>query len=97
MRRFGRVDRGAPIELVLYTRASCHLCDDMKAEIARAGVAQLFTLVEVDVDSDPKLAAEHGLSIPVLALDGRALFKGRLTAEALRRKLGRRIRARRAR
>jgi thioredoxin-like negative regulator of GroEL len=63
----------------------------MKSEIARAGLGERFRLVEVDVDSDSRLAEEYGLSIPVLTVEGRPLFKGRLTAPELRRKLDRRV------
>jgi glutaredoxin len=81
------------VELVLYTRAGCHLCDEMKREIARADAAVLDDLREVDVDSDPALAARHGQSVPVLAIDGRVAFKVRLTAEDFARKLERARRA----
>ena len=57
------------VELALYTRAGCHLCVQMKREI--------------DVDSDPVLAARYGESVPVLAIDGRVAFKVRLTAQTL--------------
>lgn len=79
------------IELTLFTRSNCPLCDEMKSEIARAGLPERFRLVEVDVDGDPRLAEEYGRSIPVLEVQGRPLFKGRLTAPELRRKLDRRV------
>lgn len=86
-----------PIELTLFTRAGCHLCDAMKSEIARADVAHLYTLSEVDIERDPRLLERHARSIPVLEIAGRAAFKGRLTAAEFRRKLERRIEDERAR
>ena len=83
-----------PLRLVLYTRPGCHLCDEMKTEIARAGLGSSCALDEVDVDSDPALARRYGLSIPVLVLEGRPLFKGRCTAGELQRKVERARRAR---
>jgi glutaredoxin len=77
------------VELVLYTRRDCHLCEAMKREIARADSALLGELREIDVDSDPALAARHGDSVPVLAIDGRVAFKVRLTAGDFLRKLER--------
>jgi hypothetical protein len=53
-----------------------------------------FELREVDIDTDPALVELYGLSIPVLEIDGRAAFKGRLSAEAVARKLARRAAAR---
>lgn len=78
------------ISMTLYTRAICPLCDEMKAEIARADVAHEADLEVIDIDGDPALVAEHGNSIPVLVIAGRPAFKGRCTAEELRKKLARR-------
>jgi hypothetical protein len=80
---------GEPLALVLYTRERCPLCDEMKAEIARAGLGNRCALREIDVDSDPVLVERFGRSVPVLEIEGRAAFKGRLTAEDLRRKVER--------
>jgi thioredoxin-like negative regulator of GroEL len=84
--------REAPLELVLYTRAGCHLCEEMLGEIGRARLPGRVALREVDVDSDPELAERYGRSIPVLELAGRPAFKGRLTAAELRRKVERALR-----
>jgi hypothetical protein len=78
--------------LTLYTRPGCHLCEVMKAEVARARAAPPFVLEEVDISGDAELEARHGLSIPVLAIEGRPAFKGRLTAEDFAAKLARRAR-----
>ena len=78
-----------PVPLTLYTRPGCQLCDEMKAELARAGLEGGYTLREVNIDDDPALTAAHGRSIPVLALGERALFKGRATAAELRTKIER--------
>lgn len=78
-----------PVPVVLYTRAGCHLCEDMKAEIARAGARELYALREVDVDVDPALVERFGRSVPVLEIAGRTAFKGRLTAAEFHRKLER--------
>lgn len=91
---------GPPARLELFTRAGCHLCDDMKATIreaeARGALGRPVELREVDIAGDPELEAAHGRSIPVLAIDGRIAFKGRLTAEELARKLARNTEERRA-
>ncbi len=88
----GPQEKQAPLELVLYTRAGCHLCDEMLLEIERARLGGRCVLRQVDVDADPELAARYGRSIPVLALAGRPAFKGRLTAADLRRKVERTLR-----
>jgi glutaredoxin len=84
-------DARAPVELVLFTRADCPLCAEMKRELGRARVRPPFRLVEVDVDSDPELAARYGRSVPVLAIAGRPAFKGRLTAAEFAARYRRRL------
>ena len=86
--------RSEPLELVLYTRVGCHLCDEMKAEIERARLGRTCTVREVDIDTDPALVAKHDRSVPVLEIAGRAAFKGRCTAEDVARKVERALRER---
>lgn len=81
--------KSAPLPLVLYTRPGCHLCEEMKAEIARVQTSRAFALREVNIDGDPALVERFGLSIPVLEIAGRVAFKGRLSAADLERKLAR--------
>jgi len=80
------------LPVVLYTRADCPLCDEMKRELARARPRERFELREVDVDSDPVLAERHGLSVPVLEIAGRPAFVGRLSAAEFEAELARRAR-----
>jgi glutaredoxin len=90
----GSVDRESeaargPVQLVLYTRRACPLCDEMKHELAQAGAADRYVLRTVDVDADPALALRYGHSVPVLEIDGRVAFKGRMSAADFLRKLAR--------
>jgi len=79
-----------PVPLVLYTRPGCHLCDEMKAEIAAADLPGPYELVEVDIDADRELKRRYGLSIPVLSIGGEPAFEGRLERGELRRTFRRR-------
>src|SRR5262245_8640282 len=83
----------APVELLLYTKADCPLCDAMKAELARvrASVRPPCDVVEVDIERVPARRARPGTSVPVLELGGRALFKGRLAAREFARRYARRV------
>lgn len=74
--------------IVLYGRADCHLCEEMKAVVEEVRRAVPFALAVVDVDGDPALAARYGDEVPVLTIDGRKAFKYRTDARALRRRLG---------
>ena len=75
------------MELVLYTRVGCHLCDEAKATVAPLLQEFGVALKEVDVDTDPALAARYGEEVPVLALDARKLAKYRVDVQQLRRRL----------
>ncbi|MCO5398160.1 glutaredoxin family protein [Ralstonia soli] len=54
------------IELTLYGRTYCHLCDDMKNALEPFRRGFSFVLHEVDVDSDPTLEERFGELVPVL-------------------------------
>ena len=58
------------IELTLYGRTYCHLCDDMKNALEPLRRGFSFVLHEVDVDSDPALEARFDELVPVLMAGG---------------------------
>ena len=78
------------VELVLYRREGCHLCEEMRAVVdlvLRDGGGIPVTLREVDISRHPDLEAAYGEQIPVLLVNGRKAFKFRVTEEALRERL----------
>lgn len=77
----------APVRLTLYTRAGCHLCDEMAAAVAAALAAGTYVLEEVDVDAERALQDRYGLVLPVLAIEGEDAFETRLDPAALRRRV----------
>lgn len=79
-----------PPGLVVLRREGCGLCEDMLqdlAELERAGSIPPVTVV--DVDSDPGLARQYGLKVPVLLLDGSVICHYTLNSKELLRILGR--------
>lgn len=70
--------------VVLYTKTGCGLCDKMKQEMRTAGVEELYTLEEVDIEKDTELLSRYRYEIPVLFIDGTEAFRHRLTAEQFR-------------
>ncbi len=66
-------------QVVLYTRAGCHLCDEVKATLARLETRGGFTWREVDIDSDPDLQQKFNDEVPVVFIDGKKAFKYRMT------------------
>lgn len=72
-----------PTDVVLYTRRGCHLCDDAFQVLVDQGLHPKV----VDIDGDPKLVEQYGLTIPVVAIDGVERFRGRVDPRLLRRLL----------
>ncbi len=75
------------MELTLYTRQRCHLCEEAKYALAPVLMEFGVALREIDVDTDPALAARFGEQVPVLMLDDRKLAKLRIDAAQVRRAL----------
>jgi hypothetical protein len=79
-----------PGGLVLLSRDGCHLCEQMLQELAALELAGRIPAVRVlDVDSDPELARQFGLKVPVLLLDGSVICHYTLNSNELLRILGR--------
>jgi thiol-disulfide isomerase/thioredoxin len=55
-----------PVNLTVYSRTYCHLCDDLLAGLRELQAGDRFELIVVDVDSDPELEAKFGELVPVL-------------------------------
>ena len=71
------------MRLTLLTRAYCHLCDEMRAEIAPLAAAAAVPVDEIDVDADSALAARWGDRVPVLLAGERELFHYRVDTAVL--------------
>lgn len=75
------------MEAILYTRIGCHLCDVAKEILVRYRIA----VREVDIDTDAELSAElkteYDLCVPVVEIDGKVRFRGRIDEVLLKRLL----------
>ncbi len=69
--------------VVLYTRRGCHLCDEALALLQRHGLQPTL----VDIDADPVLCERYNECVPVVEIDGRERFRGRVNEVLLRRLL----------
>ncbi|HWP54747.1 MAG TPA: glutaredoxin family protein, partial [Pyrinomonadaceae bacterium] len=70
--------------LVLYTKAECGLCEEMKQQMLGANCSELYELVEVDIEEDAQLFAQYRFEIPVLSINGVEAFRHHLRAEEFR-------------
>ena len=75
------------MQLTIYSRPGCHLCDEMKAVVERVvrSAAGPLTIEAIDISTDPALEARYGVEIPVLTINGKKVAKYRVTEEALTR------------
>ena len=66
------------MQLTLYTRPGCHLCEEMKAVIRRVQDQVSCGLDEVDISLDETLLQRYRNDIPVLLADGVEVARTRI-------------------
>jgi 4a-hydroxytetrahydrobiopterin dehydratase len=65
-----------PVEVTLYTRANCTLCDKAKAAMRESGAP--LQIHEVDIDADPELRERYTNDVPVVHINGVEVFRHRV-------------------
>jgi glutaredoxin len=68
---------------VVYTRAGCCLCDDAIEILRRHGLSP----EEIDIDRDDALCKRYTDCVPVVVIDGKERFRGRVNEVLLKRLL----------
>jgi glutaredoxin len=92
--RSSRAADASHLTVTVYTRAQCCCCHKA-LEVLRGFQSRYgFHLEEVDVDSDPALVVEYGLSVPVVAVNDKVRFKGVVNPALLERLLVAEVRGR---
>ena len=69
------------VTTILYTRRGCCLCDEAKRVLEAHGLR----VEEVDIDGNPQLRERYNECVPVVEIDGRERFRGRIEPMLLRR------------
>ena len=70
-------------DIVLYTRHGCHLCDDALELLRDYGHEPRL----IDIDTDPALRERYNECVPVVEIDGKERFRGRINEVLLARLL----------
>ena len=79
---------GAGVEVVVYSRPGCHLCEQAIAAIVALHVeGYRFALHEIDIESDELLLRRHLERIPVVEVNGVQASELVLDEAALRARL----------
>lgn len=76
-------DPAAGPSVRLMTRHGCCLCDEAMHVLEAHGLA----VTEVDIDRDPELRDRYTDCVPVVIIDGKERFRGRVDPVLLRRLL----------
>ena len=75
------------LTFTVYTRRECCCCHTAIDLLNEAKRKHRFHLKTIDVDSDPALIEAHGLSVPVVELNGKVRFRGVVNLPLLERLL----------
>jgi thiol-disulfide isomerase/thioredoxin len=78
-----------PVEVTVYRRENCHLCESALETIERVADDSevAVSITEIDVDTDESLAAAYGDRVPHILIDGADAFSYRVHAAAFRTEL----------
>ena len=71
------------MNVTLYTRKSCHLCEVAHSTLVEQGLKPRI----VDVDTDPSLRDKFDTCVPVVEIDGKIRFRGHVEPLLLKRLL----------
>ena len=70
-------------QVTIYTRVGCCLCDEARELLERYGLRPEM----IDIDADPQLRERYTTCVPVVVIDGKERFRGRVNEVLLRRLL----------
>ncbi|QDU56290.1 glutaredoxin family protein [Aeoliella mucimassa] len=71
------------MQVELYTRQGCHLCDDADRLLRSCGLDPVL----IDIDQRPELLSKYTNCVPVVVIDGKVRFRGRIDRRLLERLL----------
>jgi len=69
------------MNVILYTRRGCHLCHEVEQTLLEHGLRAKV----VDIDAEPELREKFNTCVPVVEIDGKVRFRGKVDPILLRR------------
>lgn len=75
------------VEVVLFSKPGCCLCDTVKAQLGGLRAKQTFELREINILEDDAAYAQFHQEIPVVFIDGHKAFKYHLDEKEFLRRL----------
>jgi glutaredoxin len=77
------------IQIDIYSRPGCHLCDEAKDIIDRVRKRHAFAVRVINIEEDPALESAYGTEIPVVFINGSKAFKYHVDERELEKKVKR--------
>lgn len=71
------------LNLTLYSKKNCHLCDIAKEKLHNLQDELGFSITEVDIENDRAAFEKYKYLIPVVEIDGRIIFTYRINEDEL--------------
>ena len=87
LRRIARRRSTPPVPVTVYTRKECCCCHKAIDVLNKYRRKYALQIEQIDIDSDPALAAAHGMNVPVVAIEGKVRFRGVVNPVLLERLL----------
>lgn len=78
------------VELQLYSKTNCHLCEIAKEELELVKQREGITYQEIDIYKDDHLLERYGLLIPVIEYKGEIIQYGQVNSEVIQKFLNNR-------
>ncbi len=75
------------VKLTLYSKKDCHLCDIAKKELNDLQKDLTFSITEVDIEKEREVHEKYKHLIPVIEIDGKIIFTGRIDRNMLKNTL----------
>ncbi|MGC2283297.1 MAG: glutaredoxin family protein [Candidatus Acidiferrales bacterium] len=83
----GRLAIAGPLDITMYMREGCHLCEEAKAALTPLLAETGAKLHEVDIDDDPTLLERYTNDVPVIFIGSQFFAQHRVDLARLRRQL----------
>ncbi|MDA0836836.1 MAG: glutaredoxin family protein [Planctomycetota bacterium] len=78
---------GKRVEITLYSKPECHLCDVAKEVLESRQAYVPMEISEIDIRDSEDLTEEYGTEIPVVFVGGQKCFRHRVHPKGLERRL----------
>lgn len=75
------------VKLTLFSKKDCHLCYIAKKELNDLRKDIIFSSIEVDIEKDRESFEKYKDLIPVIEIDGKVIFSGRIDKDRLKNAL----------